>query len=225
MQQQAAIHGRIFAVLLPLLSRIASPGPNAIYTPADLLKVAIMLCKERKPVATTIRAMSRRLKHVMTGHRFLQLLGGLSPDEMLKLCLDMMDACTRMMVETGRLAGEVVLAVDEHLIPWYTKKNQYTKGGRRKKGTNTFEGYITAQVVSGRTHPTVAGYQIASGEPQSHYLGGLIENARRAGVGIKTMLLDRGFASVLNMLEMESQDVKFVMPLPGNDKLYGIMQE
>ena len=71
----------------------------------------------------------------------------------------------------------------------------------------------------------MAGYPIASGEPQSHYLGGPIENARRAGVGIKTMLLDRGFASVLNMLEMESQDVEFVMPLPGNDKLYGIMQE
>ena len=87
--------------------------------------------QERKPVATTIRAMNRRFNHTMTGHRFLQLLGGLSPDEMLKLCLDMMDACTRMMVETGRLAGEVVLAVDEHLIPWYTK-NQYTRADRGK---------------------------------------------------------------------------------------------
>lgn len=27
------------------------------------------------------------------------------------------------------------------------------------------------------------------------------------------------------MQEMESQDVEFVIPLPGNDKLYGIMQE
>ena len=35
---------------------------------------------------------------------------------MLRLCLDMMDACTGMMVETGRLA-EAVLAVDGYLIP------------------------------------------------------------------------------------------------------------
>ena len=45
------------------------------------------------------------------------------------------------------------------------------------------------------------------------------------GVRIKILLLDRGFASVLNMQEMESQGVEFVMPLPGNDKLYGKMQE
>ena len=80
MQQQALIHDRILAGLLPFLSRIASTGPNAIYTPVDLLNVAITLCKERKPVAMTIRAMNRRFKHVMTGQRFLQMLGGLSPD-------------------------------------------------------------------------------------------------------------------------------------------------
>ena len=56
-------------------------------------------------------------------------------------------------------------------------------------------------------HTTVADYPIASKEPQSHYLEGLIENARRSGVSINTLLLDRGFASVLNMQEMESQDV------------------
>ena len=225
MQRQATIHGKMLAVLLPFLSRIASPSPNAIYTPKDLLDVAISLCALRKPVATTIRAMNRRFNQTMTGQRFLQLLGGLSPDEMLKMCLDMTDACTKMMVETGRLAGEVVIAVDEHLIPWYTKKNGYSKGGKRKKGTNVFEAYITAQVVSGRTHPTVAGYPIAGGEPQSHYLGGLIENAQRRGVKIRTILLDRGFVSVDNILEMERLDVKYVMPLPGNDKLYSMMQE
>ena len=39
------------------------------------------------------------------------------------------------------------------------------------------------------------------------------------------IFLDRGFASVDNIREMERQNVKFIMPLPGNDKLYEIMQE
>ena len=48
----------------------------------------------------------------------------------------------------------------------------------------------------------VASYPIANKEPQAHYLGGLIENARRAGVKIKLMLLDRGLNCAANMLEV-----------------------
>ena len=44
-----------------------------------------------------------------------------------------------MMVETSRLAREVIIAADEHLVPRYTKKNGYSKGGQRKKSTNVFE--------------------------------------------------------------------------------------
>ena len=39
------------------------------------------------------------------------------------------------------------------------------------------------------------------------------------------ILLDRGFASVGNIREREKRNVKFIMPLPGNDKLYEMMQE
>ena len=55
--------------------------------------------------------------------------------------------------------------------------------------------------------------------------GGLIENAQRNRVDIGVILLDRGFASVDNTRELEKQNVKFIMPLPGNDKQYKMMQE
>ena len=58
-----------------------------------------------------------------------------------------------------------------------------------------------------------------NGESQTHYLGGLIENALRLGVDIEAVLLDRGFNSVDNILEMESLEVRYIMPLRGSDKL------
>ena len=87
-----------------------------------------------------------------------------------------------------------------------------------------FEG-LSSQVVAEKINPTVACYPIATGEPQAHYVGGLIENAQRNGMDIGVILLDRGFASVDNIRKLEKQNVKFIMPLPGNDKLYEMMQE
>ena len=54
---------------------------------------------------------------------------------------------------------------------------------------------------------------------------GVIENTQRNGVDIEVAFMDRGFASVDNIQEIGRLDVDYIIPLPGNDKLYGIMQE
>ena len=81
--RQAAIYGRLSTAMLPFFSRLASSSPNARYKPSDIMDVTIMQCRGRKPVATTIRSMRRRTNRpVMTGQRYLQLLGGKNPGEM-----------------------------------------------------------------------------------------------------------------------------------------------
>ena len=111
------------------------------------------------------------------------------------------------------------------MVERYDGKKPEHKGGKKKNGTNRFEGYVTMQIVSLRDPVTISGYPIANGESQTHYLGGLIENALRLGVDIEVVLLDRGFNSVDNILEMESLGVPYIMPLRGSDKLSRIIEE
>ena len=40
----------------------------------------------------------------------------------------MTDASCQTLVETGQPGGRVKPTADEHRIPWYTKKNEYSKG-------------------------------------------------------------------------------------------------
>ena len=103
----------------------------------------------------------------MTPQRFLQILGRTTPDDMLEIGGDMLEASVGLVAGSGRLKGPVKVAVDEHLIPYHGSNDQY-KGGKRKGGTNRFEGYITAQAVSRRPSATFAAYPIANGEAQSH---------------------------------------------------------
>ena len=208
----------------PYIAPLMSQSPNAKYGPDDMLDVLLQLCSQNMYVSTGIEIMSE-YRSCMTSQRVLQLLGEKNLDYMLDHVLDMLDAAARLLKESGRLGGPVVLAVDDHLIERYDKKGPYHKGGKKKNGTNHFEGYTTAQIVSSDKPLTLAAYAIANGESQSHYLGGLVENVRRLGVLIDVLLLDRGFNSVCNIREMKKLSVPYIMPLSGNKKLYRMMEE
>ena len=83
---------------------------------------------------------------------------------------------------------------------------------------------MAVQVVSGNSRVTLSSYRAANGEPRSHYLGALIENARRQGADIDALLPDGGFNSVANIIEMERQRVRYVMPKTGNARVYRRME-
>ena len=217
-------YGRPCAAVLSVIGALASPSPNAKYSALDILNVALSQCHANDFVATTVRAMRKRGVKTMTGQRFLQLLGKRDPDETLEICGDMLEAAVKMLAEAGRLKGNLVLAVDEHGIPYYGKKRYGTKDGKKKDGTNWFECYITIQVVSGKSPVTLSVYRIAAGESQTHYLSALIENARRLGANIDVLLLDRGLNSAANIREMECQGVRYITPKSGDPTVHRAME-
>ena len=183
--------------LLPHMAHMASAAPNALYGPGDLMDMTLAMCSQNQFVATCVRAMARHRTRTMTGQRFLQLLGAQPPDGMLEASMNILESTAAILKESGRLGGPVRVGVDEVLLERYDGKKPEHKGGKRKNGTNRFEGYITMQIVSHRDPVTISGYPIANGESQTHYLGGLIENALRLGVDMEAVLLDRGFTYVL----------------------------
>ena len=220
-----AVHNRTRRTLLPHLAHMASSAPSALYGPVDLMNTALAMCSRNQFVATSIQAMARHGMRTMTGQRLLQLLGEQPPDYMLGTSLDMLESTIPVLKESGRLGGPVRVGVDEILLERYDGKKPEHKGGKRKNGTNRFEGYITMQTVSHRDPATISGYPIANGESQTHCLGGLIENALRLRVDIEVMLLDRGFNWVDNIPEMESCGASYIMPLRGSDRLNEIIME
>ena len=218
-------YGHLCAAVLPVIGDLASPSPNAKYSALDILNVALSQCRANGFVSTTVRAMGKRGVKTMTGQRFLQLLGKRDPDEMLEICGDMLEAAVGRLAEAGRLKGKLVLAADEHGIPYHGKDRSDAKGGKKKGGTNWFECYVTMQVVSGKSPATLSVYRIAAGESQTYYLGALIENARRLGADIDVLLLDRGFNSAANIREMERQGVRYITPKSGDPRVYRAMEE
>lgn len=220
------IYNNIAKVVLPLITSIVSAAPNAMYDASAFMDMVMYMCRENGFVAPCARSLKRRNLHVMCGGRLLQLLGQPKRDAMSDMCSSMLDASVAEMVSRGKFAHAIILAIDEHLIARYTKKdNPNIKGGKKKSGTNFFEGYMTAQSVSGKTKATLAARAIKNGDSQSEHVAELIKHTLDAGIKIKHVLLDRGFNSVANIRTLQELGIKFIMPLKGSKTLYGMMRE
>ena len=98
--------------------------------------------------AMCVRALERHGRQTMTGQRFLQPLGAQPPDNMLQISLNMLEPSALAVRESGRLDGPVRVGVDGILLERCDGKKPERKGGKRKNGTNRFEGYVTMQIVS-----------------------------------------------------------------------------
>ena len=168
-------YGRPCAAMLPVIGALASPSPDAKYSAQDVLNVALSQCHTNDFAATTVRAVRCRGVKTMTGQRFPRLLGKRDPDEMLEICGDMPGAAVRSLAKASRLKVELVLAADEHGMPYYGKDRSDARGGKKKDGTNWFECHVTIQVVSGKSPVTLSVYRIAAGGSQTYYLGALME--------------------------------------------------
>jgi putative transposase len=96
--------------------------------------------------------------------------------------------------------------------------------GQARAGTRQFHAYATAYVVHKGCRWTVALLPVCHADPWDEVVRGLLRQARRAGVRVRYLLLDRGFYSVAVVRYLQRARCPFVMPVirrgrrPGHPK-------
>jgi putative transposase len=84
---------------------------------------------------------------------------------------------------------------------------------KAKDGTSHFHAYATAYVIRKGQRFTVALTWVQRGEPLPDVIRRLLEQAARAGVRPRYLLLDRGFCSVAVIRYLQAARRPFLMPL------------
>jgi Transposase DDE domain len=109
------------------------------------------------------------------------------------------------------------LAIDLHLVPYHGRPLQDAKEvyrGKAKDGTSHFHAYATAYVIQKGLRFTVALTWVQRGEALKGVVRRLLDQAARAGVRPRYVLLDRGFCSVDVIRYLQAARRPFLMPLP-----------
>jgi Transposase DDE domain len=109
------------------------------------------------------------------------------------------------------------LAIDLHLIPYHglpLHDDKEIYRSQAKSGTSHFHAYATAYVIRQGLRFTVALTAVPRGEPLKDVVRRLLDQAARAGVRPRYVLLDRGFCSVDVIRYLQAARRPFLMPLP-----------
>lgn len=116
------------------------------------------------------------------------------------------------------LNKEYIIALDETLIPYYGKDkedNSFVIGGRTKKSTRTFYGYITLSVVSGNLKSTLGILPMHKGDNKENAVKKLISSLQLHGLKIKALLMDRGYYNGNIFQYLIEQNIPFITPMRG----------
>jgi hypothetical protein len=109
------------------------------------------------------------------------------------------------------------LAIDLTLLPYHgqpLRDPSEVYRSKAKSGTSHFHAYATAYVIRKGRRFTVALTTVRRGEPLQDVIRRLLNQAARAGVRPRYLLLDRGFCAVDVLRYLQAARYPFLMPLP-----------
>ena len=233
MREMAGGPGTRLAIsLLAGLMLPFSGAPNAVYGLPDMYRLLLSACS-REGGESSAEAQYQRsralkdIKRLPSRRRMLDIIKGVRRDHMLSRCRDMV---TRSMVRArrhGMLRRPVDVAIDEHDIPSYARVlgMTYAVFSKYKKGAKKFHRLATLHCVV-RGHRLTLGVEaVRRGDDAAGTVRRLLWRARRRGIRMSSITVDRGFHSVDVIEAIKAMGMPLVMPAVRLARIKGAIKE
>jgi hypothetical protein len=106
------------------------------------------------------------------------------------------------------------MAIDWHLRPYYgTPRTVGIFRGKAKASTSVFFAYASLLVIRRGQTFTVGLTHVKNKEEQTVVMARLLDQAQKAGLRVRRLLLDRGFYAATTIQWLQQQGISFVMPM------------
>lgn len=191
--------------------------------PAEIFRTLLYACHEGCSLSMAIKKLSldERIE-VYSNKTVLDALSSIPPEFITVFAQDMRAVMIKAAIQVGLSPKRVVIAIDDHDIPFYGDRNTLeVVGTKRKNSTNYAYQFLTASIVMEGARFTLGVIPRGPLTLQTHALRRLLEQVRALGVSVGLVLLDRGFNGT------SFQDVLngyfWVMPLTSNTKLKALI--
>jgi putative transposase len=113
------------------------------------------------------------------------------------------------------------VALDLTLLPYYgadAKDNDQIYRGQAKRGTCSFYAYASAYIVHKGQRYTVALMAVTRKQTMEDVTKELLRQARKAGIHVRFLVLDREFYSVAVIRYLQAARTPFLMPVVGHGR-------
>jgi putative transposase len=114
-----------------------------------------------------------------------------------------------------------IMALDLTLLPYYgadVEDNDQIDRSKAKRGTCSFHAYASAYIVHKGQRYTVALMAVTRAQTMEDVTKELLRQARKAGIHVRFLVLDREFYSVAVIRYLQAARTPFLMPVVGHGR-------
>jgi len=200
---------------------------NCLYRGRDLLKALTYLSLDSEYAEGGLKALAKKLRRhckpgkVPDADTFLYRLKKLSRNDALTMLRKMNEEVLSIARGRGAFRRRAAVAIDMNCIPYYGKPNRYVVPGKYKLGTKWFRCYAAIRLVE-RGHRYIIKSRLVTQlelSEKARIVEELIMEAKRNGVHIRLVLLDKGFYSQEVIATLKRMGVRFLMAVPKNERV------
>lgn len=191
--------------------------------PAEIFRTLLYACHEDCSISMALKKLSLDERvEVYSNKTVLDALASIPSEIVTIFAQDMRAIMIKAAIQIGLNPTKVVIAIDDHNIPFYGDRNTTgVVGTKRKNSTNYAYQFLTASIVMEGARFTLGVIPRGPLTLQTRALRCLLEHIRALGVHVGLVLLDKGFNGT------SFQDVLvshfWVMPLQSNTKLAALV--
>jgi len=158
---------------------------------------------------------------VPSGDAFLYRLKKLKRQEALSMLQEMNREALSRARRKGAFRRKAMTAIDLIYIPYYGQPNRYVIQGKYKLGTNWFHCYAAIRLVERGRRYAIRSRLVTPLElsEKAKIVEELVTEAKRQGVHILLLLLDKGFYSQEVIKTLKALGVKFLIAVPKNRRV------
>lgn len=233
MREMAGGPGTRLAIsLLAGLGLPFSGASNAVYGLPDMYRLLLSVCS-REGGESSAEAQYQRsralkdIKRLPSRRRMLDIIRGVRRDYMLSRCGKMVTRSMVLARRRGMLRHPVDVAIDEHDIPSHARVlgMTYAVFSRYRKGTKKFHRLATLHRMVDGHRPTLGVGVVRREDDAAGTVRRLLWRARRRGIRMSSITIDRGFHSVDVMEAIKATGIPLVMPAVRLARIKGAIKE
>lgn len=203
------VYAQVTDILLPALAVIGWVASAGTVDPLILVQVLVRAGAERR----SLDAIALLAENLPSAQTIRSAIMRLLPRTTAELEPVIVEALHKKLPK-GLKRRPRTMAIDLHTKPYYgDKKTPGTYRGQAKASTKTFFAYATLLVIRKGQTFTVGLVAIVNGEELSTIIAKLLRQAAAKGLKPRRLLLDRGFYAAKVMLDLQQQQIPFVMPM------------
>jgi len=197
-------------------------APNVHYRPDSIYTGLMQLSMNGGYAQSTMDDLRVRYGlDAPCGGAFLYRLKKVGYEDWYSRLREVNDAVLSMASKLGLLKKPVTCAIDYTTVPYYGEFNRHVVRSKRKDGTNHFYEYATISIAQDGLRLCVYSRPVTLLDPKADIVRELIEEARKRGVKIQHLLLDRAFFTVECINLLKELRIQFVMPCVCSERVQG----